>query len=342
MAAFLPDSLTRMAEHVIAGGEITRAQAETLCEERLDLHDLLFVANKVRLHFKGDRIEFCSIVNAKSGACSEDCTFCSQAARYQTNAPVYGLLPAEKIASAARDAEKNGARCFGFVVSGYGPNAREMEHYQRTLSAIEAESSIRRGASLGILSPQQARELAAAGMEMINHNLETGERFLAKMCTTHSYAERVATLKAVRAAGMKLCSGGIFGMGESWSDRLDLLFTLREIGVDSLPVNFLNPIPGTPLADVPRITPRDALRCIAITRMIHPRADIRVCGGREVNLRDTQSWMFYAGANAAMLGNYLTTCGRPVEEDLRMLDDLGLVHDRPHLAERATENRQVL
>lgn len=339
MATFFPEHLSALAERIIAGGAITRPEAERLCGNAVDLHDLMYAANKVRLHFKGDRIEFCSIVNAKSGACSEDCSFCSQAARYKTDAPVYGLMPVDKIVGAAVDAEKNGARCFGFVVSGYGPSEREMEHFKETLAGMAERSEIRRGGSLGILTAEQAAELAAAGMEMVNHNLETSERFFPRICTTHGYAERLATLSAVRAAGMKLCSGGIFGMGESWSDRLDLLFTLAEIGVDSLPLNFLNPIAGTPLEGAARITPREALRCISIARLIHPRADIRICGGREANLRDQQSWMFYAGANAAMLGNYLTTYGRPVEEDLRMVADLGLVHDRPHLLERATAEK---
>lgn len=329
-----PELLSELARRVMSGGEITREEARLLASPEVDLHDLMYAANRLRRHFKGDKIEFCSIVNAKSGACSEDCAFCSQSARFKTGTPVHGLLPPEEIGNAACDAERNGARCFGFVISGYGPTETEMEHFRRTLDGIGARSAIRRGGSLGILSDAQARELAAAGMEMVNHNLETSERHYARICSTHGYAERLATLQAVKAAGMKLCSGGIFGMGEDWEDRIQLLFTLAEIGVDSLPLNFLNPIPGTPLEAVPRITPQEALRAIALARFIHPRADIRVCGGREVNLRDQQSWMFYAGANAAMLGNYLTTHGRPVAEDLRMLEDLGLALDRPHLTER--------
>ena len=325
----IPEMLGVVYPRLVSGGETTRAEAEAFTRDDIDVYDLMYIAHRVRLHFKGKRVEFCSIVNARAGACSEDCAFCSQSAHFKTDSPEYGLMSPEKIAGAARDAERNGARCFGFVTSGLGVGPCELEHATETLDTMAKESGIRRGGSLGTVSAEYAERLRDAGMEMVNHNLETSERFFPEICKTHDYAERVETLKNVKAAGMQLCSGGIFGMGETWADRLDLLFTLREIGVDSLPLNFLNPIAGTPLGHLAPIHPMEALRCIAIARLVHPRADIRVCGGRETNLRDVQSWMFFAGANAAMLGNYLTTHGRPPEEDRRMISDLGLELDAP-------------
>jgi biotin synthase len=321
----LPTFLAELLQRILDGGETTREDAEQLISSDVDIHDLMYAANKVRHHFKGDKIELCSIINAKSGRCRENCAFCSQSAHHDTDVPVHDLVDTEQIVACARDAQESGAGCFGIVTASPGVSDKDVAHFSEAIKKMNEEGlSIRRSGSLGMMSEEHARQLRAAGMTMIHHNLETSARFFPSVCTTHTYEERLATLKNARAAGMKLCSGAIFGMGEEWADRLDVFFTLRDLEIDSIPLNFLNPIKGTPLQDIEPIKPLEALRCIALGRMILPTASIRVCGGREVNLRDLQSWIFYAGANGLMVGNYLTTTGRLPEVDLQMLRDLGL------------------
>lgn len=333
----MADRLEQAKQTALAGQLINRGLAEHLASEDTDVYDVLHAANAIRRHYKSDAVEFCSIVNAKSGNCSEDCTFCSQSARYDTDAPTYGMLPREQIVAAAEEAARNGARCFGVVIAVKGPRPREMDYLESVYREMSDNVDVRMGGSLGILTRDDADRLFAAGMRMINHNLETSERFFPNICTTHTYKERIDTLANAKAAGMELCSGVIFGMGETADDRLDVLYDLNQLGADSVPMNFLNPIPGTPLGDQTPMKPMEILRWIAIARFILWDRDIRICGGREKNLRDLQSWMFYAGANAAMLGNYLTTIGRPPEDDVRMVHDLGLTlkthcdsHTRQH------------
>ncbi len=320
----MADLVIHAKETALAEQLIIREVAEYLASDEADIYDVLHAANAIRRHYKGDAVEFCSIVNAKSGNCSEDCTFCSQSARYDTAAPTYGMLPREKIVAAAEEAARNGARCFGVVIAVKGPRLREMDYLETVYREMSENVDVRMGGSLGILTREDADRLYAAGMRMINHNLETSERFFPSICTTHTYQERIDTLANAKAAGMELCSGVIFGMGETEADRLDVLYELNRLGADSVPMNFLNPIPGTPLGNQAPMKPMEILRWIAIARFILRDKDIRICGGREKNLRDLQSWMFYAGANAAMLGNYLTTLGRPPEDDVRMVEDLGL------------------
>ena len=286
---------------------------------------LLDLTEGVRRRFKGDGIRLCSIVNAKSGLCSEDCSFCAQSSRSAAEIRKYPLLPPEAILRAARMAKEQGAREFSIVASGLSMRKREeLSRVGDAVERIRTELGLETCVSLGTLPAEDISYLLSRGLRSVHHNLETSRSFFPKVCTTHDYEEDVAAVRAAKEAGAWVCCGGIFGLGESPEDRVELALTLRELGVDSIPVNFLNPVPGTPLSGRRELAPMECLRIIAMLRLTNPTREIIVCGGREVNLRDLQALMFAAGATGTMAGNYLTTAGRPAEEDLRMLRDLGL------------------
>ncbi len=290
-----------------------------------DLWRLLDITDGVRRRFKGDAVRLCSIVNAKSGLCSEDCSFCSQSSRSNADIRKYPLLEEEEIVRAAREAKDRGAREFSIVSSGLAMRSRkEIERVGNAIERIRDEVGIETCVSLGLLSAEDVSYLRSRGLRSVHHNLETSRSFFPSMCTTHDYEEDVRAVRAAKASGAWVCCGGIFGIGETPEDRVELAMTLRELSVDSIPVNFLNPIPGTPVEEKRELTPVDCLKIIAMMRLVHPLREIIVCGGREVNLRDLQGLMFAAGANGTMAGNYLTTAGRPAEDDLRMIRDLGL------------------
>ena len=290
-----------------------------------DLPQLFAEASRIREHFKGNSASLCSIINAKSGRCPENCAFCAQSSAHTTNAQVYPLVDEDEIVNCARSAERNGARCYGIITSGTGiqPGA-ELEKICRALRRIKAETAIDPSCSLGILDLNTALLLKEAGMATYHHNLETSRSFFPSICTTHDYEDDVETIRAVKQAGLKVCCGGIFGLGEGFSHRVEMAETLRELDVDTVPINFLNPVEGTPLADAAFLTPMECLRIIALFRFMLPAKDLTVCGGREKNLRELQSWIFLAGASGMMTGNYLTTPGRAPEQDRQMLADLGL------------------
>jgi biotin synthase len=315
-----------IADKVLSGGEVTPHEAAALagvCGP--DVHDLLYWANRIRERFCGDEIHLCSIVNARSGACPEDCIFCAQSARHSANVPAFPMLAPEQIVSAGRDAARRGAVCVGIVTSGPDPGSeRDLQTVCEAAAELSATGAINVCTSLGHLTVDQARRLAVAGVQRIHHNVETSRRFFPSICTTHGYEDRVRTVRAAKAAGLEVCSGGIFGLGESWTDRVEMALELRELDVCSVPINFLNPIPGTPCEHNELLAPLDCLKIIALFRFVLPRKLIKTAGGRERNLRDLQSWMYYAGANGTMTGNYLTTAGRAPEEDLQMIADLGL------------------
>jgi biotin synthase len=322
---------TRIGElgaRVLAGGEITRDEAGWLfsLNASADIVDLLSWANRIREHFKGNKIHLCSIVNIKAGGCSENCRFCAQSAAYQTDSPRYGLVESAPVASASAEARANGVTALGLVAAWRGleegPVLDELCHQ---FEQMKQRGEVRPDASLGMISNQRvADRLQAAGVECYNHNLESSERFFPRVCTTHSYSERVQTIRHLKQAGIKICSGGILGMGETREDRCDLAFALKDLGVHVVPLNVLNPIAGTPFAGLDPLPPLEILKTIACFRFILPRQEIMVAGGRTVNLRDLQSLVFMAGASALMVGNYLTTLNQPVEKDLQMLKDLGL------------------
>jgi len=312
-----------MTEKALAGETLSDEEALTILRSKgSDLTYFLAGAHRIKEKFLADRIDLCSIINAKSGRCSENCSFCAQSAHHQTNAPVYPLKSVDEIVRGAIQAQAEGNHCYGIVTSGtrIEPGA-EFERILTAISEIKRQTDIAPSASLGILDRQSAEKLAGAGCQTYHHNLETARSFFPQICTTHSYDEDVDTVRCAKAAGMEVCCGGIFGLGESLEQRLELGLCLRELDVDSVPLNFLNPVPGTPLQDARLLTPMDCLRIICLYRYLLPEKRITVCGGREVNLREFQSWIFMAGASGTMVGNYLTTTGRDRETDLQMIHD---------------------
>ena len=310
---------------------IDRRLAERLVSIRQEhLLEFIALAHKVRVAWMGEAVEVESIVSAKTGGCPEDCSFCSQSARFSTDVQRSPMLSTSALVDLARRTRSLGGTEFCIVVAVRGPDERMLQSVIDATIAIRAEVDIEVAASLGLLKEGQAERLAAAGVHRYNHNLETGPRFFPKICSTHTFDDRVETCRGAVAAGMELCSGGIFGLGETWSDRLDLAFVLRDLGTREIPCNFLNPRLGTPLADVSLLRPLEALRCVALFRCINPEAVIRYGGGRELVLRDLQAYGMIAGANGLIVGNYLTTLGRSAEADLAMLSDLAMpVASRP-------------
>lgn len=295
---------------------------QVLTARGADFTEILAVTHRLREEAFGHRIELCSIINAKSGRCAENCAFCAQSAHHRTNVPVYALKSTEEIISGARQAEAEGSHCYGIVTSGTRIGGeQELRQILDAIREIRRSTRIDPSASLGLLDDTLAQALADAGCVTYHHNLETARSFFPQICTTHDYEQDVETVRLAKKAGMKVCCGGIFGLGESLEQRYELAMTLRELEVDSVPLNFLNPIPGTPLESQRQLTPFDCLRIIALFRLLLPETRISVCGGREPNLRDFQSWIFMAGASGTMIGNYLTTSGRNREADLQMFID---------------------
>lgn len=318
--------ISTIAQDALRGVPITRDAADQLAAVTgRDVHDLLYWANRIRHAHHGNRVSLCSVISAKQGSCTEDCAFCAQSAHHDTDVETYPLMGTQRILDAAREAAGIGSSRLGVVTS--GESACGSEDWPRIVEAVKAlvsDGEIEACASLGSLTADAASSLKAAGLKRYHHNLETSERYFPRICTTHSFQERVDTVRTAKAAGFEVCCGGLFGLGESWEDRVDMAFVLRDLDVDSVPLNFLNPIPGTPLENAEPVPPMDLLKLIALYRVVLPSKEIRVCGGREVGLRDLQSWMFHAGANGTMIGNYLTTAGRSAEDDRQMLKDLGL------------------
>ena len=275
-------------------------------------------------HFRR-QVSFCVILNAKSGACSEDCAFCSQSARAQSGVPHYPVLPKAKLVAAAQNAAAAGAARFSLVTSGRGVLARpEQGAILEAVAAIRAAVPINVCVSLGIVDPGFLRELKAAGVYRFHHNLEAAPSFFPQICSTHSFGDRVATIKAAKDAGLAVCAGGILGLGESVAQRWDLAQALQSLEVEAIPLNFLHPLPGTPLADRPLLAPLTALQAVLAFRLLFPRRSLIICGGRQVTLRGLAPLVFAAGADALMTGDYLTTKGRLPAEDRQLVADLGL------------------
>jgi len=313
----------RLSRATLAGEKLTSDDGLYLAE-RAPHNDLLYCAGEIRRARMGDAVGLCAIANARSGACSEDCAFCAQSGHSQTDAPVYPMKPAEELEDAARAAQAAGADAFCIVTSGRGPRGDDFDVLLARARDVASVIDIELHVSVGSLTLERARALREAGVTSANHNLETSRRFYPEICSTHEWDERRRGVEVLRDAGLEPCSGGLFGMGETWGDRVDLALALRELGVACVPVNFLDPRPGTKLADRPLLGAREALRILAVLRFLLPDASIRTCGGREKILGPLQSWMFQAGASATMLGNYLTTTGNAPNEDLAMLKALGL------------------
>jgi biotin synthase len=313
-----------LTEKIIKNGGDTLSY-EDACElanlPEEDTMDLLFCAHKIKKMRGRKENILCSIINAKSGFCPEDCAFCSQSAHHRTEIKTYPLLDEEEIVRSAIQLEKGGATRYSMVTSGYMLTDEELDVICRSTAAIVRETDLTVCASLGMLTEVKARRLAEGGVAVYHHNLETARSFFDKVCTTHDYDEDIKTVKLAKVAGMKVCSGGILGLGETWEQRVELAFTLKDLDVDGIPINFLNPIAGTRMENRPLLKPLEALKCIAIFRFVNPDKNILVCGGREVTLRDYQSWVMLAGANGLMIGNYLTTQGRSIKMDTDMVKD---------------------
>jgi len=291
-----------------------------------DIIDFLACANRITSAFLPKKIFTCTIINAKSGHCSQDCAFCAQSAHHKTDIRTYPLLTKTEMVANAIEMEKTGATYFSMVTSGEHLTDAEIKTICNTTAEIKAKTRLTVCGSLGMLTKNQARALKQSGMTNYHHNLETAKSFFDRICTTHTYAEDIETLKAATSSGLLACSGGILGLGESWAQRVELAFTLKTLKVKRIPINFLNSIPGTRLEDQPPLSPINALKSIALFRFINPRTDITICGGREHTLKDYQSWIFMAGANGVMIGNYLTTRGRDIHMDLEMLDTWQRLH----------------
>jgi len=288
---------------------------------------LLSRANEIRKKYKGNKVKLCAIVNAKSGLCSENCNFCAQSAHHKTSADIYPLLSEKEIFDFAKKAEDNmGATCFSVVTSGKGVTKQEeIERIKAAVSKIKGETGLNRCVSLGILNRAQIKELKQAGLKKLHHNLETAESFFPKMCTTHTFKERLDTLRIAKEEGLEVCSGGIFGLGETLAQRIELAFCLKELDVQSVPINILNPIKGTPAFENHKpMSPYEVLRLIAVYRLIFDDKDIGLFGGREKALKTLQPLLFIAGANVILVGDYLTTKGAEPNYDLQMIKDLGL------------------
>ncbi|MEQ6342984.1 MAG: biotin synthase BioB [Gammaproteobacteria bacterium] len=316
------DSLTT---RILAGGDITGDEGRWMIRLEDDyLPWLMAGADRIRKTFRGNEVEVCAISNVRSGNCSENCSFCAQSAHHKTAAPAYNYISSEKLVEQAERARAWGASDFGVVSKGWGVrSAKERNQLQEYFTTLKEHSDIGRCASLGALDEETAVMLKGMGMENYHHNLECAPSFFDQVCTTHTYQENIDTINHARKAGLRVCAGGILGMGENLDQRVELALTLRELGVESVPLNFLNPQAGTPMGEREPMQPMDILKAIAVFRYLLPKAEIRIAGGRQF-LGDMQAMIFMAGASGVMIGDYLTTKGRQVEDDLKMLEALNL------------------
>ncbi|MCX7780039.1 MAG: biotin synthase BioB [Negativicutes bacterium] len=319
------NEIVDLGERVLAGHLLTYNEAITLASiDDTDIPLLAAYAHKIRAAFAGNGVEMCGIINARSGRCAEDCKFCAQSAYYVTEAPVYPLLDSKEIVEQAKKIKALGATRVSVVTSGKGME-RDAD-FPRILAAIRDvidATGLAVCANLGTISREQAIELARSGVKRYAHNLETSAQFYPSICSTHSFEDRLETLKAVKDAGLELCSGGIIGLGETWRDRVELAFKLREFNVQSVPVNILNPLKGTALENRFPPKPLETLKTFALFRFILPSTVLRPAGGRELNLRDMQGALMLAGANGLIVGNYLTFTGRDAAQDFVMIKDAG-------------------
>ncbi len=317
--------IEQAAERVLAGGAVTREEAQRFIEAETwpEVLTLAAQATRIRERFTGGEVDLCALVNAKAGQCAEDCKFCSQSGHYSTDISTYPLMDADQIVERAKQAKGFGAKRFCIVTATRGLSDRDLPLLCEAVRRVKEETGLVPECSLGFVTDGQLAQLKAAGMTRYNHNLETAESHFPNICTTHTYQERLGTLRQLRRHGLEICSGGILGLGESRAERVQLAFALAEMDVECAPINVLNPRPGTPLEESAPPDPMEVVKTIAVFRFILPRAKLELGGGREVNLRDFQSLAFLAGANSLIIGGYLTTRGRQPGQDMQLLKDLG-------------------
>lgn len=312
-----------LAARVLQGGAITREEALAVIQAEDDeVLPILQAAFQVRKHYYGKKVKLNLIVNAKSGLCPEDCGYCSQSIISTAPITKYPLLEKDTLVDGARKAMEMKAGTYCIVASGRGPTNRELDQVIDAVKEIKAAMPMKICACLGILSQEQAARLKEAGVDRYNHNLNTSRSNYSNITTTHTYDQRVETVETAKHAGLSPCSGAIIGMGESDEEIVEMAFALHELDADSIPVNFLNPIEGTPLAGMRQLNPRKCLKVLALMRLVNPTKEIRVAGGREINLGSMQALSLYA-ANSIFLGDYLTTEGQDVSSDHQMIEDLG-------------------
>ncbi|MBI5075379.1 MAG: biotin synthase BioB [Nitrospirae bacterium] len=317
------DRLRRIEVKTLSRKRLSAADAEFLAATSgQDLFELFAAANRIRDHFQGNHVDLCSIINAKSGKCPEDCSYCAQSAGSRAQVTAYPLLDKKQVLARAAEAKKGGAKRFCIVTSGKRVSGRELLKIADMVTGVK-NLGLLPCATLGLLTSDDLKLLKKAGLKRYHNNLETSEHFFPNICTTHSYDEKKETIRNAREAGLSVCSGGIFGLGETWKDRIEMAFALRDLGPDSVPINFLAPIRGTALSRQKPLEPLEALKIIGLYRFILPDKQIRVCGGRLQTLNELNSYIFLAGASGLLIGNYLTTLGRGYEDDLRFIRDLG-------------------
>jgi biotin synthase len=324
-ADILPDASRwhTIADSVLEGSELTRAQAlEILKSNDSELLALISAAFKLREKNFGKTVQLYFLMNAKSGLCPEDCNYCSQSKISDAPIPKYSILSRDKLLEGARVAAERQSKTYCIVISGREPNEREMKAVETIVPEIKEKYRLNVCACLGLLTPEQAQRLKAAGVDKVNHNLNTSPEYYQEICSTHTFDDRVETLRNVRAAGMQLCSGGIIGMGEKHEDIVSMAFELHALSVESIPLNFLHAIDGTPLEQKEYLNPRDCLRALCMFRFVNPTSELRIAGGRERHLRSLQPLGLYI-ANSIFVGDYLTTQGQAPTEDYQMIADMG-------------------
>lgn len=307
-------------KQVLEGYNISKEEAYKLID--YDVEVLRNYAKSIREQLCGNVFDLCSIINGKSGACSENCKYCAQSAHYSTRVETYPLLDAEVFIKDAKEHKAEGVLRYSIVTSGKRLSKKEVEDVAKIYKRMREECEIKLCASHGLLDEEDFTKLKEAGIVRYHNNLETSRNYFASICTTHTYEDKIKTIKAAQRVGLEVCSGGLFGIGEIMEDRIDMAFELREMGVTSIPINVLVPIPGTPMEKMLPITEEEVLKSITIYRFIHPTAFIRLAGGR-MYLTDNGRLAFEGGANATITGNLLTTCGNTIQDDLKMLKTLG-------------------
>lgn len=312
--------LKKLADDIINGKRLTRKDDLSFFID-CELDALLEGADKIREYFCGDKVDLCTIINGRSGRCGEDCKYCAQSAHNHTNCEVYDFLPKEKILAEALANEKEGVDRFAIVTAGRSLSGEDFEKAIDAYETMHKECKLDLCASLGFLTKEQFHRLHEAGVTSYHDNIETSRRNFPNICTTHTYDEKIATIKAAQEEGFCVCSGGIIGMGETWEDRLDMAVSLAELGIMSIPINALMPIPGTPLENLEQLSENDILRTIAFFRYINPEANVRLAAGRALITNDGEA-AFSGGASATITGNMLTTSGSTIESDKKLLSGM--------------------
>ncbi len=312
-----------LSDRVLSGHRLTIGEAlDVLASPDDQLLDLMAAVYRVRRQHFGNRVQLYFLMNAKSGLCAEDCGYCSQSKVADSDIPKYNLLNADRLLAGAKVAAERNSKTYCIVISGRSPTDREMAALTTIVPRIKQQYDLKICTCLGLLSDEQASQLKACGVDRVNHNVNTSEQHYEKICSTHTYQDRIETLGAVRKAGLELCSGGIIGMGESHADVVRMAIELRELGVDSIPINFLNSIEGTPLEKNDDLNPRYCLRVLAMFRLVNPDRELRIAGGRELHLGSLQPLGLYA-ANSIFVGDYLTTRGQAPQQDIQMIEEMG-------------------